>query len=142
MSVRAGVLDRLNLTWAVYIIEGMFEIALEPEVEAWLESLPYGHFQRVMAKVDRYLVERRGIPDGDHVKSLREGVSELRLAVGDRSWRITFWKPGGPAIVLLTVFAKTRNGPQHDDVNRAVRAMRTCQAEHDMTITHIFDRRS
>ncbi|GAA0948843.1 hypothetical protein [Actinocorallia libanotica] len=58
-----------------------------------------------MAKVGRYLVEKGGAPDGDHVKGLRDGVNELRLAMGDRSWRITFWKPGGPA--LLTVFAKT-----------------------------------
>lgn len=120
----------------------MFEIALEPEVEAWLEGLPFGHFHRAMAKVDRCLVEKGGVSDGDHVKSLRDGVSELRLAVGDRSWRITFWKPGGLTVVLLTVFAKTRNGPQHDDVDRAVRAKRICQTEHDMTVTHVFDRRS
>lgn len=120
----------------------MFEIALEPEVEAWLAGLPFGQFQRAMAKVDRYLVERGGLPDGDHVKSLHDGVSELRLPLGQRSWRITFWRPGGRAIVLLTVFAKTRNGPQHDDVERAVKAKKVCQLEHDMTVTHIFDRRS
>ncbi|GAB2848641.1 hypothetical protein GCM10022221_55010 [Actinocorallia aurea] len=120
----------------------MFEIALEPEVEDWLATLPFGHFQRVMAKVDRCLVERGGIPDGKHVKCLRAGVNELRLVLGERSWRITFWRPGGLRIVLLTVFAKTTNGPQHDDVGRAVKAMRICQAGHDMTVTHVFDRRS
>lgn len=62
----------------------MFEIAWEPEVEAWLTELPFGQFQRVMAKVDRYLMERGGLPDGDHIKSLRDGVSELRLPLGER----------------------------------------------------------
>lgn len=47
----------------------------------------------------------------------------------------------GRMIVLLTVFAKTRDGAQHDDVGRAVAAMRVCKAEHDMTCTHVFDRR-
>jgi putative component of toxin-antitoxin plasmid stabilization module len=118
----------------------MFEIALEPEVEAWLTELPFWQFQRVMAKVDRHLTERGGIPDGDHIKSLRDGVSELRLPLDTRSWRITFWKPGGRMIVLLTVFSKTRNGPQHDDVVRALNAKKTCRADHDMTATHVFDR--
>ncbi|WP_062344804.1 type II toxin-antitoxin system RelE/ParE family toxin [Herbidospora yilanensis] len=120
----------------------MVEIALEPEVEAWLAELPFGHYQRVMAKVDRYLWQRCGQPDGDHVKSLREGVSELRVPLHEQSWRITFWRPGGGTIILLTVFAKTRNGPQHDDVERAVKAMRACQSGHDMSTTHVFDRRS
>ncbi|WP_061299719.1 type II toxin-antitoxin system RelE/ParE family toxin [Herbidospora cretacea] len=120
----------------------MVEIALEPEVEAWLAELPLGQYHRVMAKVDRHLVERRGQPDGHHIKSLREGVSELRVPLEERSWRITFWRPGGRMIILLTVFAKTRNGPQHDDVERAVKAKNACQLGHDMTTTHVFDRRS
>ncbi|MDX6744602.1 hypothetical protein [Actinocorallia sp. A-T 12471] len=73
----------------------MFEIALESEVEAWLAALPFAHYQRVLAKVDRCLVIRGGVADGHHVKSLREGVAELRIILGERSWRITFWKPGG-----------------------------------------------
>lgn len=53
----------------VYIIEGMYEIDLEPEVEDWLGALPYGHYQRVMRNADDYLVTG-GVPDGDHVKKL------------------------------------------------------------------------
>jgi hypothetical protein len=43
-------------------------------------------------------------------------------------------------IILLTVFRKTRDGVQKADVERAVRAKKTCSAEHDMTITHDFER--
>ena len=49
----------------------MYEINLEPEVEAWLRELPYGHYQRVMRNVDDYLVTG-GIPDGHHVKKLQD----------------------------------------------------------------------
>ena len=132
---------RLDLPSRIYIIEVMIEIDLEPEVEAWLLALPYGHYQRVMRNVDDYLVTG-GIPDGDHVKKLQaaEGVYELRVALDRTTWRITFWKPGGQLIILLTFFRKTRDGTQRADVDRAVRAMNTCRAEHDRTITHDFER--
>lgn len=119
----------------------MYEIDLEPEVEAWLLSLPFSHYQRVMRNVDDYLVTG-GVPDGNHVKKLQDAddVYELRVALDRTTWRICFWKPGGQVITLLTVFRKTRDGVQKADVDRAVRAKKTCQAEHDMTITHDFER--
>ena len=124
-----------------YIIDVMYEIDLEPEVEAWLLDLPYSYYQRVMRNVDDYLVTG-GVPDGDHVKKLQvaDDVYELRVALDRTTWRISFWKPGGRVIILLTVFRKTREGAQKSDVDRAVRAKRTCQAEHEMTITHQFER--
>jgi hypothetical protein len=62
-----------------YTLDVMFEIDLEPEVEAWLLDLPYSHYQRVMRNVDDYLVTG-GMPDGDHVKKLQDAddVYELR----------------------------------------------------------------
>jgi phage-related protein len=119
----------------------MYEIDLEREVEAWLLGLPFGHYQRVMRNVDDYLVTG-GVPDGDHVKKLQDAddVYELRVALDRTTWRISFWKPGGQVIILLTVCRKTREGAQTTDVDRAVRARKTCQAEHDMTITHDFER--
>jgi Phage derived protein Gp49-like (DUF891) len=124
-----------------YTISGMYEIDLEPEVEVWLLDLPYIHYQRVMRNVDDYLVTG-GVPDGDHVKKLQDtdDVYELRVALDRTTWRISFWKPGSQIIILLTVFRKTREGVQKPDVDRAVRAKRTCQAEHEMTITHQFER--
>ena len=125
----------------VYIVAVAHEIDPEPEVEAWLLGLPYSHYQRVMRNVDDYLITG-GVPDGDHVKKLQdaEDVHELRVALDRTTWRISFWKPGGQVIILLTVFRKTREGAQKADVNRAVRAKKTCQAEHDRTITHLFER--
>ena len=91
----------------------MYEIDLEPEVEAWLLDLPYSHYQRVMRNADDYLVTG-GVPDGDHVKKLQDAndVYELRVALDRTTWRISFWKPGGRVIILLTVFRKTREGTQ------------------------------
>jgi phage-related protein len=124
----------------------MYEIDLEPEVEAWLLDLPYGHYQRVMYQrvmrnADDYLVTG-GVPDSDHVEKLQDAddLYELRVALDRTTWRISFWKPGGRVIILLTVFRKTREGTQRADVDRAVRAKKACQAEHDMTITHHFER--
>lgn len=47
-----------------------WEICLEPEVESWLDGLPFPLYQRVMRNVDDYLVTG-GVPDGDHVKKLK-----------------------------------------------------------------------
>ena len=125
----------------VYIIDVTHGIDLEPEVEAWLLDLPYGHYQRVMRNVDDYLVTG-GVPDGDHAKKLKDAddVYELRVALDRTTWRISYWKPRGQVIILLTVFRKTREGVQKADVDRAVRAKKICQAEHDSTITHLFER--
>jgi phage-related protein len=125
----------------VYIIDVVYEIDLEPEVETWLLDLPYGRYQRVMRNVDDYLVAG-GVPDGDHVKKLQDAddVYELRVPLDRTTWRTSFWKPGGQVIILLSVFRKRREGVQKADVDRAVRAKRICQAGHDMTITHQVER--
>jgi putative component of toxin-antitoxin plasmid stabilization module len=126
----------------IYTIEDMFTIELEPEVQEWLEELSFALYQRVMRNVDDYLVGRGGLLDGYHTKALRDGVRELRVILGDTSWRITYWLPTGrgQVIVLLTVFQKTREGPQHDDVERAVKAKRICEAVHLDLVTHMFER--
>ena len=74
----------------VYIIDAMYEIDLEPEVEAWLLHLPYSHYQRVMRNVDDFLVTG-GVPDGDHVKKLQDtdDIYELRVALDRTTWRIS-----------------------------------------------------
>jgi hypothetical protein len=120
---------------------GRPEIDLEPEVEAWLLDLPYSHYQRVMRNVDDFLVTG-GVPDGDHVKKLQDAddIYELRVALDRTTRRISFWKPGARVIILLTVFRKTCEGVQRADVDGAIRAKKTCQADHDMTITHHFER--
>ncbi|MFI7042268.1 type II toxin-antitoxin system RelE/ParE family toxin [Microbispora rosea] len=86
-----------------------------------------------------------GGPAGEHAvhtKALRDGVRELRVILGETSWRISYWLPSGRGrvIVLLTVFQKTREGPQHDDVERAVKAKQICEATHLDATTHLFGR--
>ncbi|GAA3116962.1 type II toxin-antitoxin system RelE/ParE family toxin [Nonomuraea salmonea] len=118
-----------------------WEIALEPEVESWLDELSFPLYQRVMRNVDDYLVIG-GIPDGDHVKKLKdaEGVHELRVALDRTTWRLTFWKPSDKAIVILTAFRKAQEGTQAPDIARAIAAKKRCEAEHDLTTTHVFER--
>jgi Phage derived protein Gp49-like (DUF891). len=118
-----------------------WEVDLEPEVESWLDGLSFPLYQRVMPNVDDYLVTG-GIPDGDHVKKLKdaEGVHELRVALDRTTWRLTFWKPSNKVIVVLTVFRKAQDGTQTADIDRAIAAKKRCEAEHDLTATHVFER--
>ncbi|MEU9890931.1 type II toxin-antitoxin system RelE/ParE family toxin [Sphaerisporangium sp. NPDC051011] len=69
-----------------------------------------------------------------------EGVHELRVALDRTTWRLTFWKPSNKVIVVLTVFRKTQDGTQTADIDRAIAAKKRCEAEHDLTITHVFER--
>lgn len=94
-----------------------------------------------MRSVDDYLVIG-GIPDGDHVKKLKDagGVYELRVALDRTTWRLTFWKPTSKVIVLLTVFRKTQDGKQTADIDRAIAAKKRCETEHDLNTTHVFER--
>ncbi len=43
-------------------------------------------------------------------------------------------------IVILTVFRKTQDGSQAADIDRAITAKKRCEAEHDPTTTHVFER--
>lgn len=69
-----------------------------------------------------------------------EGVHELRVALDRTTWRLTFWKPSDKAIVILTVFRKAQEGAQTPDIARAIAAKKRCEAEHDLTTTHVFER--
>jgi putative component of toxin-antitoxin plasmid stabilization module len=126
----------------VYIIHGMFEIEMEPEVVTWLDTLTFTQYQRVMRNVDDYLVDRGDMLDGDHTKALRDGVRELRLYLGETAWRITYWLPTGSGrlIVLLTVFQKVRNDSQRRDVERAVTKRRVCESSHTGPAGHVYER--
>ncbi|MGW4644678.1 hypothetical protein ACWEN6_39645 [Sphaerisporangium sp. NPDC004334] len=42
--------------------------------------------------------------------------------------------------MVLTVFRKTQDGTQAADVDRAIAAKKRCDAEHDLTTTHVFER--
>ena len=93
---------------------------LEPEVRDWLDGLSDSDFKRV-DEVCGMLAEKGtglGGPWSDHLEG---AVWELRVRLHQVAARVTYWcRPDG-AIVLLTVFRKTR---QHDQrqIDQAVRA--------------------
>ncbi|WP_246179135.1 type II toxin-antitoxin system RelE/ParE family toxin [Actinomadura decatromicini] len=79
----------------------MFEIEMEPQVVAWLDTLSFAQHQRVMRNVDDYLVDRGDLLDGNHTKALRDGVRELWLYLGETAWRITYWLPTGRGRLIV-----------------------------------------
>jgi hypothetical protein len=121
----------------------MFEIEMEPQVVAWLDTLTTAQYHRVMRNVDDYLVDRGDVLDGNHTRSLQDGVRELRLFLETTTWRITYWLPTGRGrlIVLLTAFQKVRNGSQPRDVERAVAMRKLCESSHLEPAGHVYERR-
>jgi putative component of toxin-antitoxin plasmid stabilization module len=63
-----------------------------------------------------------------HSRSLGNGLFELRFSLGRNAQRISFFFPGDRRIVLLTTFHKQRSN-ERLEVERAIRAMRTCVDE-------------
>lgn len=62
----------------------------------------------------------------------------MRLHLLRQQTRVTYWLAQRRRDVLLTVFRKTRNA-ETAEVERAIRAQKTCEAEHD--IAHNSDER-
>ena len=56
-------------------------------------------------------------------------IQSAALSSSPRQPRITYWLAPGRRITLLTAFAKTRSS-EAADVARALRAQKTCQADH------------
>jgi hypothetical protein len=106
----------------------LHDAEFEPEVRDWLASLSDSDFKRV-DEVCGMLAEKGtelGGPWSDHLDG---PVWELRIRLRDVAARIRYWCTAEGAIVLLTVFRKTR---QHDQrqIDRAVRAQKACEREH------------
>ncbi|MEV2193734.1 type II toxin-antitoxin system RelE/ParE family toxin [Streptomyces phaeochromogenes] len=62
---------------------------------------------------------------------LGDGLRELRIG----TFRVTYWLAPGRRAVLLTVFRKTRMR-ETDEVHRAQRARKRCEAEHPPAREH------
>ena len=102
-------------------------IELEPEVEDWLLSLTDDDFGQVERYVD--LLADEGVHLGEpFTRQLRGKLRGLRFHLGRRQVRITYYIASGRRIVLLTVFAKTRQ-QERAEIDRACRAMQTCIIE-------------
>ncbi|MER7245384.1 type II toxin-antitoxin system RelE/ParE family toxin [Kribbella sp. NPDC000426] len=102
---------------------------LEPEVRAWLESLPAKHFLKVEEYVG-LLAEQAASLGEPYARHLGDGVRELRPTLDGAAMRITYWLAPGRTAVLLTVFRKTRMR-EEAEVKRALLAKQTCEAEHE-----------
>jgi len=113
---------------------------LEPEVRDWLDGLSDSDFKRV-DEVCGMLAEKGtglGGPWSDHLEG---AVWELRVRLHQVAARVTYWcRPDG-AIVLLTVFRKTR---QHDQrqIDRAVRAQQACERGHRGPVTQTYEKQA
>jgi hypothetical protein len=106
-------------------------IELEPEVEDWLLSLADDDFGQVERYID--LLADEGVHLGEpFTRQLRGKLRELRFHLGRRQVRITYYIVSGRRIVLLTVFAKTRQ-QERAEIDRAWRAMQACIIEGHTT---------
>jgi hypothetical protein len=56
-----------------------------------------------------------------------------------RDQRVTYWCTSDGTIVLLTVFRKTRQHEQRQ-IDRAVRAQKTCERDHRGPATETYER--
>jgi phage-related protein len=65
-----------------------------------------------------------------HVRSLGNGLHELRFYLRDEQRRITFWIAHDRRIVLLTTFRKQRQN-EHREVERAHKVLKRVQQEFD-----------
>ena len=99
------------------------------EVAEWLGGLNDRDRARAAALID-LLVERGPLLGEPHTRQLAGKLRELRLQLGGKHHRITYWiKPGG-TIALLTVFRKTRQRERRE-IDRAVRERARCEhGEH------------
>ena len=116
----------------------LYDFELEPEVRDWLDSLSDSDFKRV-DEVCGMLAQsgtRLAGPWSDHLEG---AVWELRIRLRDVAARVTYWCTPDGKIVLLSVFRKTR---QHDQrqIDRAVRAQKTCERDHRGPATETYER--
>lgn len=97
-----------------------------------LESPPIAEYRRVAEMAD-LLAENATTLDEPYAKSLGDGVRELRIRLHPLSMRITYWVAPQRRVVLLTVFAKTRDRETRQ-VERAKLARKVCADEHDVAV--------
>ncbi|CAL9505514.1 MULTISPECIES: type II toxin-antitoxin system RelE/ParE family toxin [Streptomyces] len=107
-----------------------YVIELEPEVRAWLETLPLPDYRTAERFADRLATDGPALPF-PLASHLGDGLRELRIG----PMRVTYWFAPGRRAVLLTVFRKTRMR-ERDEVLRAQRARKLCEAEHSPAGEH------
>lgn len=108
------------------------EVELEPEVEAWFDTLDADSRGTVAFYID--LLEEHGVHLGEpYTRQLDGKLRELRFHLDRGAVRITYWIATGRRIILLTVFRKQRMR-ETAEVERARRAMTRCIAERHTAV--------
>ncbi|MEV3889662.1 type II toxin-antitoxin system RelE/ParE family toxin [Streptomyces griseoincarnatus] len=110
--------------------QDLYVVEVEPEVRAWLETLPLPDSRAAERFADRLATEGPALPF-PLASHLGDGLRELRIG----PVRVTYWFAPGRRAVLLTVFRKTRMR-ERDEVLRAQRARKLCEAEHSPAGEH------
>ncbi|MFH8450936.1 type II toxin-antitoxin system RelE/ParE family toxin [Streptomyces fungicidicus] len=106
----------------------LYNVEIEPEVRAWLESLPVRHYRKVERMV-MLLADDPASLGEPHARHLGDGVRELRPTLDGTAFRITYWLTSRRTVVLLTVFRKTRMR-EEAEVDRAKQLKKSCEAQH------------
>lgn len=109
-------------------VDDLYDVEIEPEVRAWLESLPARHYRKVERMV-MLLADDPTVLGEPHARHLGEGLRELRPTIDGTAFRITYWLTSRRTVVLLTVFRKTRMR-EEAEVDRAKQARKVCESEH------------
>ncbi|MFD7455341.1 type II toxin-antitoxin system RelE/ParE family toxin [Kitasatospora sp. NPDC059827] len=112
-----------------------YEIEIEPEVRTWLRNCSVTEYRAAERAADRLAEDGETLPF-PLASHLGGPLRELRVG----PLRITYWLAPGRRAVLLTVFRKTGNR-ETDQVERARRAQKVCEAEHLPAADHqVYDR--
>ncbi|MFF2659551.1 type II toxin-antitoxin system RelE/ParE family toxin [Kitasatospora sp. NPDC058032] len=110
-------------------------IEVEAEVRAWLRTCSTTEYRAAERAADRLAEDGELLPF-PLASHLGGPLRELRVG----PMRITYWLAPGRRAVLLTVFRKTRSR-ETDEVGRAHRAQKVCEAEHGPAGDHqVYDR--
>jgi hypothetical protein len=108
----------------------LYAVEVEPEVRVWPDSLPDRDLGRVDFLVG-LLAEHAETLGEPYTRHLDGKIRELRFHLVRQQTRVTYWLAPRRRLVLLTVFRKTRSA-ETAEVQRAIRAQKTCEAEHDI----------
>lgn len=117
-------------------MSGLYVVEIEPEVRTWLEGLSDRDLGRVDFMVGLLAEEAESLGE-PYSRHLGGKVRELRFRILRRQTRVTYWLAADRRVVLLTVFAKSRQ-VETSEVARAHRAQQVCQASHGVA-HRIFD---
>lgn len=110
-----------------------YDIELEPEVQAWLDTLPREQYRAVERHADRLAAAPTTLSE-PYTRHLQGPLRELRFHLGRAEFRLSYWLAPNRRIVLLTVFRKTRIR-EDAQVERAVRAQKECEGGHGPALT-------